>query len=193
MDTSDEELVERCVEEIPYVTRSFEQLMRRYEATVYRSCLRYLGDSHEAEEASQDAFIRVFHGLKGFAGRSAFRTWLYRIVKNVCATRYQKMQKEAERKAAFLQQAREDEQSTYTTQMVEGLAGPIGDALARLSADDREIITLRHVSELSVPELAEVLGTKLSATKMRLSRAEKRFREAYESTTGKSGEFPSGM
>ncbi|MEM7315373.1 MAG: sigma-70 family RNA polymerase sigma factor [Planctomycetota bacterium] len=193
MDTSDEELVERCVEEIPYVTRSFEQLMRRYEATVYRSCLRYLGDSHEAEEASQDAFIRVFHGLKGFAGRSAFRTWLYRIVKNVCATRYQKIQKEAERKAAFLQQAREDEQSTYTTQMVEGIAGPIGDALARLSSDDREIITLRHVSELSVPELAEVLGTKLSATKMRLSRAEKRFREAYETITGKSGEFPSGM
>ncbi len=190
MDTSDEDLVERCVEELPYVTRSFEILLRRYESTVYRSCLRYLGSPHEAEEASQDAFLRVFHGLKGFSGRSTFRTWLYRIVKNVCATHYQKMRKDAERRAAFFKHTMEDEPSTYTTQTEDGVTGPIGDALARLSSDDREIITLRHVSELSVPELCEVFGTKLSATKMRLSRAEKRFREAYEAVTGKSGEFP---
>ena len=103
MDVSDEILVELCREELPYETNAFEALLRRYEPTVFRTCLRYLGNEQEAEEASQDAFLRMFHGLKTFSGKAQFRTWLYRVVANVCATRYKKMIAESEKRAAFLE------------------------------------------------------------------------------------------
>ena len=64
-------------------------------------------------------------------------------------------------------------------------AGPAADALNTLDPAEREIIVLRHVSELSVPEISEVLGVSLSAAKMRVSRAEKRLKQAYEEVSGK--------
>jgi len=192
MDVSDKILVELCQAELPYATEAFETLLRRYEATVYRTCLRYLGNAQEAEEASQDAFLRAFHGLKKFAGDSQFRTWLYRIVANVCATRYQKMKREAERRAEYIESM--VAKPTYESPQTDlELSGPVADALKSLSLEDRQVIVLRHVSELTVPEIANVIQTKLSTAKMRLSRAEKRLREKYEGLVGKSGDFLPGL
>ena len=179
MDASDEQLVERCQNELPYRTESFELLLRRYEATVYRTCLRYLGNSHDAEEASQDAFLRVYHGLPKFSGKSAFRTWLYRIVANVCATVYAKRKRQREQRQAYIDQARSDGIEASQDSSNE-LSGPIADALAKLSPEDRQVLVLRHVSGLSVPEIAEAIHVKLSAAKMRVSRAEQRLREYYD-------------
>ena len=190
MDVSDEILVELCHGELPYATDAFESLLRRYEPTVYRTCLRYLGNAQDAEEASQDAFLRAFHGLKKFSGDSLFRTWLYRIVANVCATRYQKMKREAERQAAYIEDVVTEARGTYESpQTALELSGPVADALTSLSAEDRQVLILRHVSELTVPEIASIIQTKLSTAKMRLSRAEKRMREQYELLVGKTGDF----
>jgi RNA polymerase sigma-70 factor (ECF subfamily) len=58
--------------------------------------------------------------------------------------------------------------------------GPVGEAVGRLSEQDREVLILRHVGELSFQEIAKALGLGLSATKMRLYRAEERFRLEYD-------------
>lgn len=179
MDASDEQLVERCQNELPYRTESFEILLRRYEATVYRTCLRYLGSSHDAEEASQDAFLRVYHGLPKFSGKSSFRTWLYRIVANVCATVYAKRKRRREQRQTYMDQTRREAKESWSEPANE-LSGPIADALAKLSPDDRQVLVLRHVSGLSVPEIADAIDVKLSAAKMRVSRAEQRLREHYD-------------
>jgi len=90
---SDEEVVRLCTEQLPYVTAAFEEILRRYEPVVLRTCHRYLGDSQEAEEACQDIFLRIFNKVAQFEERSSFRTWLYRIVFNVCSSRHRKLQK----------------------------------------------------------------------------------------------------
>lgn len=191
MDTSDEQLISQIGVEHPYGTTAFEQLLRRYEPMVYRTCLRYLGNAQDAEEATQDAFLRVFHGASKFSGKSKFKTWLYRIVANVCATRYQKIKKRSERQATYKQHFIDNLDDGVPASSSPGnqLDGPIADALEKLSEKDREVISLRHVSDLTVPEIADVLDVKLSAAKMRLSRAEERFRDQYHKLKGEKTDF----
>ncbi len=198
MDPSDEQLIADIRTEHPYATRAFEQFLQRYEPMVYRTCLRYLGNPQEAEEATQDAFLRVYHGARGFSGRSTVKTWLYRIVANVCATRYQKLRKQSMRQEAYRQSMIESynptnpqtaDQPSPATNPADLVEGPVAEALTLLAEKDKQIILLRHVSELSVPEVSEVLQIKLSAAKMRLSRAEQRLREVYEERKGKNPSF----
>ncbi|MCA1680043.1 MAG: sigma-70 family RNA polymerase sigma factor, partial [Actinobacteria bacterium] len=58
---------------------AFEELVRRHADRLYAVLLRYLADAEEAEEATQEAFLRAWRGIGDFEGRSQFFTWLYRI------------------------------------------------------------------------------------------------------------------
>ncbi len=183
---SDDELVARAKSELPYNARAFEIIVRRYEPKVLEACVRYLGSDQDAEEVSQDVFLRVFHGLKRFEGRATFRTWLYRIVRNECATRYRKRKRTAERQDVVRHHLlTESPRSTPAPRIDEGWTGPVGVVLKRLSEQDREILILRHIGALEFQEIAEALEIGLSATKMRLYRAEERFQAAYETVRSK--------
>ena len=59
---------------------AFEQLVRRHQRYVFNVAYRVLGDSAEAEDVTQEAFVRAWRGLPGFRGQARFTTWLYRIV-----------------------------------------------------------------------------------------------------------------
>ena len=63
---------------------AFRRLVAPYRAQLHAHCYRMLGSLHDAEDVLQDAMLRTWRGLPGFDGRSAFRTWLYRIATNVC-------------------------------------------------------------------------------------------------------------
>ena len=97
MQHTDDELVARCQEELPYRTDAFEQLLQRYEPVVFNTCRRYLRSIEDAEEASQDALLRVFHALHKFRREASFKSWLFRIVSNVCATHYARLKVGRER------------------------------------------------------------------------------------------------
>ena len=172
---TERELVERVQSELPYVTTGFSVLMRAYEARVLRTCRRLLGNPHDAEEVYQEILIRVFHGLKGFKQNSSFSTWLFRIAHNECMTRLRKLSRE---KQLFI--ADDDAPEPIAPSGDSGdpeLGRDIERVLARMSFGDREILTLRFVSDLPIADIARVLSIKLSATKMRLSRASARFAE----------------
>ena len=190
MGPSDRQLVERCRLELPYVTTAFEVLLRRYEPLVFRTCCRYLRNEQEAEEACQDAFLRAFHGIPQFKGRSTFRTWLFRIVANVCATRYAGLKRATERYAEYCSEATAGLpcQDMHPPNELEDIQGVIGEGLEMLSPHDRQILILRHVPGLSLEELSELLNLGLSATKMRLYRAGQRLRAAYQTAAGSAEE-----
>lgn len=182
MDEHDLQLVQRCQQQLPYITTAFEELLRRYEPLVFRACRNYLHDEHEAEEACQDAWLRVFHGLRKFEGRSTFRTWLFRIVANVCATQLAKRVKRDAHKARYAEIVADEfehDEKPHETELDE-IKGVIGEGLELLAPPDREVLVLRHVVGLSLEELSAAIGQGLSATKMRLYRAEQRLRNAYE-------------
>ena len=93
----DGDLVARCKAELPHNTDAYRELLRKYESMVYSTCYRMLGDKLEAEEATQDAFLRIFHKIHQFEGRSTFKTWMFRIVYNICMTRRRKLATKRER------------------------------------------------------------------------------------------------
>lgn len=179
----DADLIARCKAELPHCTDAYYELLKKYEAMVYSTCYRMLGDALEAEEATQDAFLRIFHKIHQFEGRSTFKTWMFRIVYNFCMTRRRKLATKRER-----QEAVGDELIARTKEVHREAMGPSFDsseyvhiALNELRDEDKEVITLRFISDLSLEQMSEVLDLKLSATKMRLYRAMEKFKEIYQS------------
>ena len=165
--------MERVQNELPYVTTGFTILMRAYESRVLRTCRRMLGNTHDAEDVYQEILIRVFHGLKRFKRDASFSTWLFRIAHNECMTRLRKLSRE---KQIFVaDDAAPEPIAPYADPDDPVLSRDIERVLSQLSFADREILTLRFVSDLAIADIAKVLGIKLSAAKMRLSRASSRF------------------
>jgi RNA polymerase sigma-70 factor, ECF subfamily len=79
---TDEELVVRCKKELPYNTYSYELLVQRYMNKVYNIVLHLIADREEAQDITQEVFVKVYNNVKKFEERAAFSTWLYRIAHN---------------------------------------------------------------------------------------------------------------
>ena len=79
-----DELVQRCKKG---ELAAFSRLFRDHEARLYRLAVTILGNERDAEDALQDAYIRIFERIKGFRGKSAFETWMTAIMVNVCRDR----------------------------------------------------------------------------------------------------------
>jgi len=179
---NDEDLVELCKRELPHRTVAFQEILKRYEGMVYSTCYRMLGSPQEAEEACQDTFLRIFHKLYQFEGRSTFKTWLFRIVYNFCMTRRRKLATKRERDNTI------GDEIVHGVNVTHQLAlGPDQDhseyvhlALNEMNESDKEILTLRFISDLTLEQMSEILDLKLSATKMRLYRSMEKFRDVYE-------------
>jgi len=141
---------------------AFSKLVRANSSLVYRVALRVLG-SEEAQDASQEVWIRVWRNIRGFRGESAFSTWLYRITVNTCLS---VRQKESRREGWEYG----GEEIPYLPEPPGGDADPeaaalsaerreeIEAALERVRAEHRAALVLRHMEGLSYAEIAEVLG-----------------------------------
>ena len=176
---TDDELVARCKTELPYNVTAYRELLRRHEPLVYRSCLKMLGSVQDAEEACQDAFLQVFHKIGQVEGRSAFKTWLYRIVYNRCIESRRRDARRSENHAKLVEEITQDEIAREDPAMKNARTGKVHEVIAKMSGEDCRLVTLRYVSGLSLQEIADVLEIGLSATKMRLYRAQEKFKEIY--------------
>ncbi len=175
----DAALIDRCRVELPHTLDAYRALLCRYEPLVYRTCLRMLGNEMDAEEVCQDAFLQVYHKLDRFEGRSAFKTWFFRIVYNLCLDRRRSLarrQKQEHRIAEAITQGVNGEEEHASDEV---LTTRVHEAIDRMTGDDRRILILRHVSGLELAEISQVLEIGLSATKMRLYRAQEKFKESY--------------
>jgi RNA polymerase sigma-70 factor, ECF subfamily len=146
---------------------AFEVLVRRHQERVFRVALRMLGDPVEAQDASQDALIQAWLGLPGFGGRSAFSTWLYRIVVNRCLNLLAARRPACELLEVSLAAVGEPAEEA---EMRERLAALVAAILA-LPGEQRSALVLRELEGLSYEEIATVLGVSVAAVKARLHRA----------------------
>tara|TARA_B100000579_G_scaffold342565_1_gene294667 strand:- start:770 stop:1348 length:579 start_codon:yes stop_codon:yes gene_type:complete len=176
---SDDELVARCKAELPYNVNAYRELLRRHEPLVYRSCLKMLGSVQDAEEACQDSFLQVFHKISQFEGRSAFKTWLYRIVYNRCIETRRKDARRNQYHAKLKEEVENEELANSNPDSHNEITGRVHEVIAKMNGEERRLVTLRYISGLSIQEISDVLEIGLSATKMRLYRAQERFKEIY--------------
>jgi RNA polymerase sigma-70 factor, ECF subfamily len=171
---------------------AYRVLVERHSAYVYRVAYRMTGNSHDAEEVVQEAFLRAYQKLQQFAGNANFGTWVYRIAANYAIDRLrQKKNEDARREVAS--RAAEDESEIDpleklkdTAPSPERLAGSaqlarkMKEALDTLTPAERTAIVMRHWDGCGIEEIAEVLKSNSSAAKNTVFRAVQKLRQALK-------------
>ena len=181
---SDEELVKICQEQLPHELQAYKVLVQRYEGLVYNLCMKFLGSPEDAEEIAQDSLLQVFHKIHQFEGRSAFKTWLYKIVHNFCRNRISKIIRKREVQESYEEHAKEElPNSSFDDKRNEEKSAHIQEALDKLKPKEKEIIVYKFISGMTLQEIADVTDVGVSAAKMRYYRALESFKEAYERVT----------
>jgi RNA polymerase sigma-70 factor (ECF subfamily) len=157
---------------------AFEELSRRHYRALYRVALRMLGDVGDAEDATQEAFERAWLALPGFEGRAAFRTWIYRILTNVCLKNRQRRR----HLPLSLDEARDapDTPQCEPEEIVERADRnrALHRAIAALPPEQRSPLILREYAGCSYEEIAQILGISMAAVRGRLHRARAELMEA---------------
>jgi len=156
-------------------TPAANEFVRKYQKFVYTTALRYLKDSDDAYDASQEVFIKALKSIKGFRGESSVSTWLYRITMNVCSGM---KRKEKLRHFVGLDDVSET-RSTYgftPDQETENtdFESRFEDVLAQLPEKQRETFIMRYFDELSYEEISQVTGTSVGGLKANYFQATKK-------------------
>jgi len=184
--------------------QAFGLLVRHYQQRVYRTAFRMLGNHQDADDVSQEAFVRAYRGLSTFDGRSSFFTWIYRIVVNLAINQLQRRKRhpqvlfdaDALDRVALSpeleQRAASDPQKRLEFKR---LVADIGAALDELSETLRATVVLVIFEGLSHREAAEILECPEGTVAWRVHEARRKLRErlaAYVSNEEKRrGEHPS--
>jgi RNA polymerase sigma-70 factor (ECF subfamily) len=147
---------------------AFDQLVVRYQRNVYRLCYRYVNNHEDANDLTQEVFLRAWRAIGRFKGRSAFSTWLYRIGVNAC------LNFRAARKppAQELPETLADS-GMGAVQRVEKAqrARQVREAVARLPEKQRATLILKIYHELTHQEVAQILGSTVGTVKANLFHA----------------------
>ncbi|NNK86900.1 MAG: sigma-70 family RNA polymerase sigma factor [Flavobacteriaceae bacterium] len=157
-------------------THAFGILVDRYKTLVYTLCLRMMGNREEAEEVSQDTFLKVYRSMGRFKGDSKFSTWIYRIAYNTCLDRIKK-----NKHRHLLSSIDEKDhfdigfiESRYDDLDKKARAEAIKSCLEKLPGDTGFILTLYYYEELSLKEIADITGNGLNNIKVKLFRSRKK-------------------
>lgn len=175
-DTSDEELIKRIT---GGEKQLFEVIIRRYNQRLYRIGMSVLGNDHEVEEAMQTAYINAYEHLHQFGFRSAFGTWLTRIMLNQCykSRRDQMRSSHLSQDSENLIHMRTPENIMASKEL--GMA--LENAIMQLPEKYRLVFVLREIEDLSIKDTAEVAGIQTSNVKVRLNRAKTMLRDSLNS------------
>lgn len=181
---SDEELVERF---ISGETDSFPMLVEKYKWQVYNIIYGIMGSRDEAEDLSQEVFIKIYKNLSHFKRKSKFYTWLYRITVNVCLSAKRKKSKSSHiisistlSGVSTNQGEVELADESFSPQKIfrdRELAIKIRSAIDSLSGILRITFILREFEDLSYRELARIFRCSIGTVKSRLSRARESLRQ----------------
>ena len=163
---------------------AFAALVTEHERFVYHLALRVLKNEEEALDLAQETFVRAWTALPNFRGQSQFRTWLYRIVTNLCYNRLPHLRRSLNELgddviSEIPETARASDNPARASEDRE-LRAYLHKAIDDLDENYRLLITLRYQSELSYEEIASTLNLPLGTVKTGLFRAKEQLRRALE-------------
>ena len=163
--------------------QAYAGLVNRYQNYVFTLALRFTKNREDAEEVSQDIFVKAYRALADFRGASKFSTWLYTIVNTTCITFLRKKKLEIhslDNEKVF--EVADNQDSGMRANQVEQKSrmAMVNEAIKMLSTDDAEVITLFYKGEQTLEEIAQILGIEANTVKVRLHRARARLKEKME-------------
>jgi RNA polymerase sigma-70 factor (ECF subfamily) len=151
---------------------ALERLLRLHYDRVHAVCRRIVGTSHDADDAAQEAMIRIVRGLGTFDGRSSFGTWAYRVASNTALDELRKRRRRPMLHVVDDDGDVPDVVDHLAERRVDSVAERIAldAAIAGLPDDFRVAVVLRDVADLDYGEIAEVLGVPIGTVKSRIAR-----------------------
>jgi RNA polymerase sigma-70 factor (ECF subfamily) len=164
---------------------NFTDVFSEYERPIYNYLFRMTENETEADDLTQETFVRVHRGLPTFRGESSLSTWIYRIATNVSFDHFRRRATQQAKTAVPLEESTPDvewvdeapsspEQLAAQSEMSECVDGFVD----RLPPSYRAVLVLHDMQGLKNREIAEVLDCSLDNVKIRLHRARKKLREA---------------
>jgi RNA polymerase sigma-70 factor (ECF subfamily) len=186
---TDKELVKRCQND----AGAFEELLERYKRVVFAYARATIGSAPDAEEVTQDVFVKVFRAAHRFDERYSFKTWLYTIVSNTCknklrSRRHKTMSLDAEDSPVVGVSNEADPLDAYERELD---IAEVRKAIGALPARYREVLYLRYIEGLRYAEIAETLGLSLGNVEARIFRGKEKVRRWLVTRHTKKGP-PSG-
>ena len=173
----DQQLVERAQRGDKH---AFELLVSKYQRRLGRLISRFVRDSAEAEDVTQEAFIKAYRALPSFRGDRAFYTWLYRIGINTAKNYLVSLGRRAPTTTQFDVEESEDFEGSDLLHdvntpenilMSKEVVGVVNATLLKLPEDLRTALTLREIEGLSYEEIAEIMSCPIGTVRSRIFRA----------------------
>lgn len=160
---------------------AFEELVLRYEKTVYNLALRMVGDRDDAFDMTQEAFIKAYGSLSSFRGDSKFSVWIYRITTNVCLDF---LRSKSRKQQVYLTVSDDDEDAQLDIpdpkadpeqQLIKKISmQSVEEGLKTLPDKQRQILVMRELGGMSYAEIGKALSIEEGTVKSRIFRARKR-------------------
>ena len=153
---------------------AWEQIVRQNWRKVFNVAYKFVGKHDEAEDLTQDIFLKIFKALATFDRRANFQTWIISISRNLCIDHYRSVRKERQTMArdvemSDLQPASAD-RGPYAAAEHQDLRAMLRQALETLPSTLRTAVVLRDLQELSYQEIADRLGLPEGTVKSRINR-----------------------
>jgi len=178
--TTDTEIIQRVLQGDHQL---YAEIVKRYQNFVFSITLRYTDNREDAEEISQDVFVKAYRSLSDFRGASKFSTWLYTIVTTSCLTflRKKKLETQSLDNERVFELA-DSQDSGFRSNQIEqkSRVAMVNEAIRLLSPDDAKMITLFYKGEQTLEEIGQIMGIDPNTAKVRLHRARQRLKEKME-------------
>ena len=153
---------------------AWEQIVRQNWRKVFNVAYKFVGKHDEAEDLTQDIFLKIFKALKTFDRRANFQTWIISISRNLCIDHYRSVRKERQTIARDVDsndlQPATLERGPYAQAEHQDLRAQLRQALETLPMTLRTAVVLRDLQELSYQEIADRLGLPEGTVKSRINR-----------------------
>jgi len=162
---------------------AFDRLVIKHKDRIFNLCYRFIGIYEEADDCAQETFLKAYRSLKNFRFDSSFSTWLYRIAVNTCKNRVTSAEYRSKKKMVRLDEPinggegdckleiKDESLSPVAAVEREEKAKLIQEAIDSLPEDQKKVVILKDIEQLSYEEIARVTGFNLGTVKSRLSRA----------------------
>ena len=163
-----QDLVRQAQRELPHGTAAFRQLVERYTGRVFRRAFRLVGSVQDAEDVTQDVFLRIFRSIKRYSPEQSFERWLLAIATNSALNLLRTRYRETRKQSAYVMSRRAGSSANEERNVEHKLT--LDRALAALDPTTRTAISLRFLESQTYSEIAAQLEMTQSAVKMRVHR-----------------------
>lgn len=188
MNHEETQLISRCQQGDQ---EAFKEIFDRYQKKVYRIAYGVVRHREEALDIVQEVFVKLFHSIKNFKGKSHFYTYLYRMVMNTAIDHSRKMGKQIisslDEEGSF-EPSEEIEKWPEKILLQKELEEKVNGAMRKLPAEQRAAIIFREVEGLSYQEMADAMECSIGTVMSRLHYARKRMQELLKDYVGPQGQ-----